>query len=271
MPPGKLAAAVVVLAGCAHASSPSAAVTVARRTLAHHAGRADDGASRPGPVPRAWTSTATARPTRSPPGSWASTGPCVAVHLGNGKSLTSKAFALYAGDGAGTVSGFDINGDGRVRGARRGPRRRRRGLRPVPARRLRHSWPCRRRRARRRPTSTSAAAATTSRPSGVRRGRLVEVKEAPAVVQHRVAAARPALPRHHHDLRPDRRPAHADREPHACGRPTTRPPSGCSPTRPTDAAPSRDRFCYRRRRDARAAASQPPQRGLTDRPPAVGL
>ncbi|BEP15176.1 hypothetical protein acdb102_34870 [Acidothermaceae bacterium B102] len=38
----------------------------------------------------------------------------LAVQLGNRKSLTSKTFALYAGDGAGTVSGFDINGDGRA-------------------------------------------------------------------------------------------------------------------------------------------------------------
>jgi hypothetical protein len=35
------------------------------------------------------------------------------VHLGNGKSLTSKAFTLYAGEHAGAVSGFDVDGDHR--------------------------------------------------------------------------------------------------------------------------------------------------------------
>ena len=35
------------------------------------------------------------------------------VHLGNGKSLTTKAFTVYKGDRSGTISGYDINGDHR--------------------------------------------------------------------------------------------------------------------------------------------------------------
>jgi hypothetical protein len=37
----------------------------------------------------------------------------VVIRLGTGKSLTSKAFQLFPGDGAGTTSGFDVNGDHR--------------------------------------------------------------------------------------------------------------------------------------------------------------
>src|SRR5437868_6417625 len=32
-------------------------------------------------------------------------------HLGNGKAFTSKAFSLFKGEGAGAVSGFDVDGD----------------------------------------------------------------------------------------------------------------------------------------------------------------
>lgn len=38
----------------------------------------------------------------------------VAVHLASGKSLTSKAFPLYHGDGAGVLTPVDVNGDGQV-------------------------------------------------------------------------------------------------------------------------------------------------------------
>ena len=87
------------------------------------------------------------------------------VHLGNGKSLTSKAFPLYAGEGAGTVSGFDINGDHRSEVFVEAPGGDGDRLRPVPVGRVAPGRRARRRRASRRPTSTSAAAATTSRPS----------------------------------------------------------------------------------------------------------
>lgn len=36
------------------------------------------------------------------------------AHLGDGKTLTSMAFPLYPGDGAGTVFWFDVDGDGRA-------------------------------------------------------------------------------------------------------------------------------------------------------------
>jgi hypothetical protein len=36
------------------------------------------------------------------------------VRLGNGKTVHSKAFRLFPGDGAGAISGFDVNGDRRA-------------------------------------------------------------------------------------------------------------------------------------------------------------
>jgi hypothetical protein len=121
--------AALSLAGCSNATSPpSLAVTGGGELSA--APSMQPAATPPGPAPVvATSSTPNAIAPRTPGAVFDVDGDgtpdsvttrfvgkhsaVLVVRLGTEKSLTSKTFQLFPGDGAGTVVGFDVNGDHR--------------------------------------------------------------------------------------------------------------------------------------------------------------